>query len=85
MDRLVKPGGLIVVDDMWMPGVRLAVAYVERNLDLGWSATRSRAPSAGAANRSYATASRGQRRNGRAANAEGPAAELGWDRFDEFF
>jgi predicted O-methyltransferase YrrM len=33
MDRLVRPGGLIVVDDMWMPGVRLAVAYVERNLD----------------------------------------------------
>jgi predicted O-methyltransferase YrrM len=34
MDRLIRPGGLIVVDDMWMPGVRLAVAYVERNLDL---------------------------------------------------
>jgi predicted O-methyltransferase YrrM len=33
MDRLVEPGGLIVVDDMWMPAVRLAVAYVERNLD----------------------------------------------------
>jgi predicted O-methyltransferase YrrM len=34
MDRLVRPDGLIVVDDMWMPAVRLAVAYVERNLDL---------------------------------------------------
>lgn len=34
MARLVKPGGLIVVDDMWMPSVRLAVSYVERNLDL---------------------------------------------------
>jgi predicted O-methyltransferase YrrM len=34
MDRLVRPGGLIVVDDMWMPSVRLAVSYVERNLDL---------------------------------------------------
>jgi predicted O-methyltransferase YrrM len=32
MTRLVKPGGLIVVDDMWMPSVRMAVAYVERNL-----------------------------------------------------
>jgi predicted O-methyltransferase YrrM len=32
MTRLVKPGGLVVVDDMWMPAVRLAVAYVERNL-----------------------------------------------------
>ena len=26
------PGGLIVVDDMWMPAVRTAVAYVEKNL-----------------------------------------------------
>jgi predicted O-methyltransferase YrrM len=32
MTRLVRPGGLVVVDDMWMPSVRLAVAYVERNL-----------------------------------------------------
>lgn len=34
MARLVKPGGLIVVDDLWMPSVRLAVSYVDRNLDL---------------------------------------------------
>lgn len=32
MTRLVRPGGLVVVDDMWMPAVRTAVAYVERNL-----------------------------------------------------
>ena len=32
MTRLVRAGGLVVVDDMWMPAVRLAVAYVERNL-----------------------------------------------------
>jgi predicted O-methyltransferase YrrM len=32
MTRLVKPGGLVLVDDMWMPAVRTAVAYVERNL-----------------------------------------------------
>lgn len=32
MTRLVRPGGLIVVDDMWMPSVRTAVAYVEKNL-----------------------------------------------------
>jgi predicted O-methyltransferase YrrM len=33
MTRLVRPGGLVVVDDTWMPSVRLALAYVERNLD----------------------------------------------------
>ena len=32
MTRLVRPGGLVVVDDMWMPAVRTAMAYVERNL-----------------------------------------------------
>jgi predicted O-methyltransferase YrrM len=32
MTRLVKPGGLVVVDDMWMPAVRTAVAYLEKNL-----------------------------------------------------
>ena len=32
MTRLVRPGGLVVVDDLWMPSVRMAVAYVERNL-----------------------------------------------------
>jgi|SRR5215211_1543264 len=32
MTRLVKPGGLVVVDDMWMPAARMAVAYVDKNL-----------------------------------------------------
>jgi predicted O-methyltransferase YrrM len=31
-DRLVRPGGLVIVDDLWMPAIRLAVSYVERNL-----------------------------------------------------
>jgi predicted O-methyltransferase YrrM len=34
MTRLVRPGGLIVMDDMWMPSIRTAVAYAERNLAL---------------------------------------------------
>jgi predicted O-methyltransferase YrrM len=34
-DRLVRPGGLVIVDDMWMPAIRLAVSYAERNL--GWT------------------------------------------------
>jgi len=33
-DRLVRPGGVVLVDDLWMPSIRLAVSYVERNL--GW-------------------------------------------------
>ena len=41
MTRLVKPGGLVVVDDMWMPSVRTAVAYVEKNLGLDPRAGRA--------------------------------------------
>jgi predicted O-methyltransferase YrrM len=33
-DRLVRPFGLVIVDDTWMPSIRHAVSYVERNL--GW-------------------------------------------------
>lgn len=32
MYRLVEPGGLIIVDDMWMPAVRLAVDFCVENL-----------------------------------------------------
>jgi predicted O-methyltransferase YrrM len=32
MTRLVQPGGVVVVDDMWMPSVRMAVAYAEKNM-----------------------------------------------------
>ncbi|GGW29733.1 class I SAM-dependent methyltransferase [Streptomyces griseoloalbus] len=34
--KIVRPGGLIVVDDAWTPSVRTAVHYYERNL--GWRA-----------------------------------------------
>jgi predicted O-methyltransferase YrrM len=34
-DRLVRGGGLVIVDDLWMPAIRLAVSYAERNL--GWT------------------------------------------------
>ncbi|HPF12989.1 MAG: class I SAM-dependent methyltransferase [Planctomycetes bacterium] len=34
LSRLVRPGGLLVVDDVWMPGVRWALDYFVKNL--GW-------------------------------------------------
>ncbi|WP_214405547.1 class I SAM-dependent methyltransferase [Pseudonocardia lacus] len=34
--KIVRPGGLVVLDDDWTPSVRAAVRYFER--DLGWSA-----------------------------------------------
>ncbi|MEV6738284.1 class I SAM-dependent methyltransferase [Streptomyces sp. NPDC051104] len=33
--KIVRPGGLIVIDDDWAPSVRTAVRYYERNL--GWT------------------------------------------------
>jgi hypothetical protein len=34
--KIVRPGGLIVLDDTWAPSVRTAVHYYEQNL--GWAA-----------------------------------------------
>ena len=34
LTQLVKPGGVIVVDDVWMPAVRLAVSYFVNNFGL---------------------------------------------------
>ncbi|WP_203737404.1 class I SAM-dependent methyltransferase [Actinoplanes italicus] len=33
--KVVKPGGLIILDDDWAPSIRTAVSYFERNL--GWT------------------------------------------------
>ena len=43
--RLVRPGGLVMVDDTWMPAVRAAVDYFVRNVGLRLEAPyRRRAP-----------------------------------------
>lgn len=34
--KIVRPGGLVILDDHWTPSVRTAVHYFERNL--GWTA-----------------------------------------------
>lgn len=34
--KIVRPGGLVVIDDNWAPSVRTAVHYYEQNL--GWTA-----------------------------------------------
>jgi predicted O-methyltransferase YrrM len=34
--KLVRPGGLVIMDDVWTPSVRTAVRYYEQNL--GWTA-----------------------------------------------
>jgi predicted O-methyltransferase YrrM len=33
-DRLVRPRGLVIVDDLWIRAIRLAVSFAERNM--GW-------------------------------------------------
>jgi predicted O-methyltransferase YrrM len=32
-DRLVRPRGLVIVDDLWIRAIRLAVSYAEHNFD----------------------------------------------------
>ncbi|POX45451.1 class I SAM-dependent methyltransferase [Streptomyces sp. Ru72] len=41
--KIVRPGGLIVIDDYWAPSVRTAVHYYEQNL--GWTAIPEAFPS----------------------------------------
>ncbi|MFC9911367.1 class I SAM-dependent methyltransferase [Streptomyces sp. NPDC127197] len=41
--KIVRPGGLIVIDDDWAPSVRTAVHYYERNL--GWTVIPDTFPS----------------------------------------
>lgn len=31
-DRLLEPGAAVVIDDLWMPAIRAATSYIERNL-----------------------------------------------------
>ena len=45
MNRRVRPRGVVVVGDTWLPSVRLAFAYVERNLGAASSPTRCRTDS----------------------------------------
>jgi predicted O-methyltransferase YrrM len=81
MTRLVRGGGLVVVDDMWMPSVRTAVAYVERNL--GAALERDALPDA------FRWTGRRLRRRGPPSGAGDMAVlrlpaerpELSWDEF----
>jgi len=84
MDRLVTPGGLIVVDDMWMPSVRLAVAYVERNLDLTLEPGAVR--DGFSWRRGFRRRRRGPKGTGRVAVLRVPTDPPArpWDRFDAF-
>ena len=84
MDRLVKPGGLIVADDMWMPSVRTAVAYVERNLDL--ELEPDAAPNAFSWHRGLRRRLRGLSGSGQVAVLRVPTdpPTRAWDRFDAF-
>jgi predicted O-methyltransferase YrrM len=82
MDRLVKPGGLIVADDMWMPSARMAVAYVERNLDLALEPNA--VPNAFAWRRGSKWRRRGLKGTGQMAVLRVPTdpPARAWDRFD---
>jgi predicted O-methyltransferase YrrM len=79
---LVRPRGLIVVDDLWLPGIRLAVSYLESNL--GYELEPDLHPGGFRWRRSLPF--RGRRWSGRVAvlrtPAEGPAPA--WDAFLPF-
>lgn len=80
MTRLVQPGGLVVVDDMWMPSVRMAVAYVERNL--GATLETAALPGGfGWRRRPLSRGVPGGRGDMAVLRLPGERLELAWDRF----
>lgn len=81
-DRLVRPRGVVVVDDMWMPAVRLAVSYVERNL--GWVLMPDAMTRAFRWRRSRNLPGRRLRGTGDIAVLRRPAERPDWREWDRF-
>jgi predicted O-methyltransferase YrrM len=84
-DRLVRPRGLIVVDDMGLTPVRLAVSYAERNL--GWQLMPEGMPGAFRWRRVRTLPGRRLRGSGNVAVLRRPEQRPGradWDRFVPF-
>lgn len=75
LGRLVRPGGLVIVDDLWMPSIRAATHYFERNL--GW--TSHQAPFYGGAFDRLKSTGRVQ-----VLRLPDPPVELAWDDFQDF-
>lgn len=78
-DRLLAPGRVVVIDDLWMPAVRAATSYIERNL--GYALEPGALPEGF---RPLRTLVPGRRRSrGRVAVLRKPAAERerGWDDY----
>jgi predicted O-methyltransferase YrrM len=84
-DRLVRPGGLVIVDDLWMPAIRVAVSYAERNL--GWTLLPDALTRAFRWSRPRNLPRRRLRGSGAIAVLRRPAERAGraeWDRFVPF-
>ena len=81
-DRLVRPRGLLVVDDMWMPSIRLAVSYVERNL--GWELLPGALTRAFEWRRPRSLPGRRLRGSGEIAVLRRPAERPDWRQWDRF-
>ena len=76
-DRLLEPGRVVVIDDLWMPAIRAATSYIERNL--GYVLEPDALPE-GFRRRRW------RRPAGRVAVLRKPAAERerGWDDYQGF-
>lgn len=81
-DRVVRPRGVVVVDDMWMPAIRLAVSYVERNL--GWELLPDAMTRAFRWRRPRKLPGRGLRGAGEIAVLRRPAERPDWRDWDRF-
>ncbi|MEV6833936.1 class I SAM-dependent methyltransferase [Streptomyces sp. NPDC051133] len=79
--KIVRPGGLIVLDDDWAPSVRTAVRYFERNL--GWTVMADAFPAEPATAQDAGPAA-GPRSRFRALRLPDPSFEPPFEEFHAF-
>lgn len=81
-DRLLEPGRVVVIDDLWMPAIRAATSYIERNL--GYALEPDALPEGFRRLRSPVPGRR--RTSGRVAVLRKPdtGRERGWDDYQGF-
>ena len=81
--RIVRPGGILVVDDLWMPSVHAAVSYFTTNMGCEMSEIGEPAP------RRAVFRLRRQRRDDRprmiTLRIPDPRPKLRWDEFEPFW
>ena len=84
LTKLVKPGGVILVDDMWMPSVRQAVDYAVKNIGLVHENRRPARPYLIVGDRNICSGKRSEQPATALLRVPQQLPERKWDHFEDF-